>query len=602
MINNTARLEDRALTLKECFEKKKMLKAWKGVLEGLRAQPVLDLHDYYDFHRAREQKVEVIANQILDGSYRPKAPIIVRLEKKHGIARHLPIPSPDDAVVLQALTYYLTPFILKAQPSKRAYYSRTTGHLPSEESVDETFSYPWWKLWPEFQKRIYQFTTTFNYVVVTDIANYYDNISFRKLRNSLSSAGQFDEALLDLLFYLLESFLWRPDFLPLTGVGLPQLNFDAPRLLAHSFLFDIDKFLHKRTNGEFVRWMDDIDFGVQTIHEAKTILKELDEILLVKGLRLNMGKTKILSREDAKAYFLANENRWLSVMTKIIFRLKAAGKPYNTHITKIKLRFRQFLLMPRVGRWSKVYARYFTLASHINSNFLQNLVPDLLMHNPDIRPAIFRYYGKLGYSKARAEQIVEFYKGPHCTDEATIFSTAKLLVSWEIKTRSKARKVFIELANETFGFSKSHFVAALWLMAKYGLVTDICDVVNKGIGIWKYSSFVSRQVAAVLPRMHNAASEYQAVVKIISQSGHLDALNVLYHHSLLRAGIPSSGDTLYFTHGSGNIDVFPLQKIIMIENILSNNSIPLAQRTAFQLRVLPRLTDPIFRQIVQADI
>ena len=600
--SNTGRFEDRSLTLKDCFQKSKMLKAWRIVLDGLRVQPILDLHDYYDFHKAKEQKVEVISKQVIQGNYRPKHPIIVRLEKKHGIARHLPIPSPEDAVVLQTITDYLTPHVLKQQPSSKAFYSRKTSTLVGEESIDDSFSYEWWRLWPEFQERIYQFTKTFNYVVVTDISNYYDGISFRRLRNTLSSIGQFDEALLDLLFYLLESFLWRPDYLPLTGVGLPQLNFDAPRLLAHGFLFDVDKFLNSKTKGEFVRWMDDIDFGVQDIHEAKEILKDLDQILLVKGLRLNMGKTKILSQQEAKDYFLPNENRWLSVMTKTILRLKAAKKSNKLEVTKIKRRFRLFLLKPQVGRWSKVYNRYFTLASHLENDFLQKNVPELLMHNPDTRPSIVKYYVSLGYSKVRMGNVLDFYNGPHCKDESTIFLVAKLLVSWEIKPGSQARKALIDLADKTLTKSKAHFVASLWLLTKYGLVTDLFNAISKNVEIWKYSSFIARQVAAILPRIHNIKTEYLHIEKIIHQSGQLDALNVLYHHSILRSSIPIKGDILYFTHGTGHIDAFPLPKIIMIENILTNNVLDLAQRLDFKTKILARLTDPIYTQIIDKSV
>ena len=47
------------------------------------------------------------------------------------------------------------------------------------------------------------------------------------------------------LFFLLDAFTWRPYYMPASGVGLPQLNFDAPRLLAHAYLFPIDTPISK---------------------------------------------------------------------------------------------------------------------------------------------------------------------------------------------------------------------------------------------------------------------------------------------------------------------------------------------------------------------
>lgn len=241
------------------------------------------------------------------------------------MSRHQLIPSPEDAVVLQSIVESISPIISNAQPSDRAYYSRSHAAPKSEADIDETFPYAWWELWPRFQEQIYEFTRTFDYVVITDISNYFDNIIFRQLRNVLASYGKIEETLLDFLFYIVEAFVWRPDYLPLSGMGLPQLNYDAPRLLGHSFLFEIDKYLHEKTNGNFVRWMDDIDFGVDHIHEAKEILRGLDELLLTRGIRLNMGKTKVLNMAEAEKYFIPNENRYITIMSNRVKRLIETG-------------------------------------------------------------------------------------------------------------------------------------------------------------------------------------------------------------------------------------------------------------------------------------
>ena len=580
-----------------------MLTAWnKSVLPGLRSQNILDLHDYYDFNRNKKAKIEVIIKQVVSGNYRPKAPIVTRLEKKHGIARHLPIPSPEDALVLQTISDYLSTSVAKYQPSERAYFTRSHGFV-GEESVDESFPYTWSELWPAFQKRIYSFTSTFKYVVVTDITNYYDNVSLDKLRNMLSGMGHFDEALFDLLFYVLESFLWRPDYSPLSGTGLPQLNFDAPRLLAHCFLFDVDKFLHKKTNGNFVRWMDDIDFGVNSVQEGKAILKELDEILLAKGLRLNMGKTKILSSAQAKEYFLPDENRWINVMTRRIDAFKLAGKSYSAEKTRIKYRFRKFLAKPQVGRWAKVYARFFTLSQHIGDNFLEKYTAQLLISDPSIRESIFRFYSALGYSKNRMKSLIEFYKCDDCNDEYTTFSLIKVFIGWQIKVGSKARLELAQLANDTLHISKANFVAALWILAKYGTVIDLFNAIINHKDKWIYSNFVSRQVASILPRVRNIQTAYVSVRTIIMESGHLDALGIIYHNDSLRTSIPiASAEIFYFVNGLNENSKFLLQKVIMLENILTNNKLDYTKRLNFKNQVLAKIKDPVYYQIIDATV
>lgn len=48
------------------------------------------------------------------------------------------------------------------------------------------------------------------------------------------------------------------------------MNFDAPRLLAHAFLYELDSFMNtKNSDVEYVRYMDDIDIGTNTLGKAK---------------------------------------------------------------------------------------------------------------------------------------------------------------------------------------------------------------------------------------------------------------------------------------------------------------------------------------------
>jgi len=70
----------------------------------MRAFDITDLYDYYDFNYVIESRVDIIIERILSGQYRADPPLIYRSEKKHGVCRHLMIPSPSDALVFQLLT------------------------------------------------------------------------------------------------------------------------------------------------------------------------------------------------------------------------------------------------------------------------------------------------------------------------------------------------------------------------------------------------------------------------------------------------------------------------------------------------------------------
>ena len=54
---------------------------------------------------------------------------------------------------------------------------------------------------------------------------------------------------------------------------------------------------------DYARFMDDIDLGVDTLREAKQLLKQIDLVLQTRQVRLNSGKTKILSQIEAEKAF-----------------------------------------------------------------------------------------------------------------------------------------------------------------------------------------------------------------------------------------------------------------------------------------------------------
>ena len=300
------------------FSVPQMARAWKKTVRtGLRRQPLADLHDFLDVHRSLKPYLRALRSEVLSGQYRPLPPEITLLEKRDCIPRRLVLPAAADAILLQTIVSALEKEMAAGQAHPNAYYSQSHAP-PSPEDIDGTFAYPWWVLWPQFQQRIWRFTRTYDYVVITDVANYFDCIPLAALRNRIASLAEFSETVLNFLFFLLDAFTWRPYYMPASGVGLPQLNFDAPRLLAHAYLFPIDTELQVRTGGDFVRWMDDINCGVPDPEAAHTLLRGLEIVLNCLGLRLNPAKTEILEANAALAHFWVDENQVITVLTNLV--------------------------------------------------------------------------------------------------------------------------------------------------------------------------------------------------------------------------------------------------------------------------------------------
>ena len=598
---HTTRLKDRQLSLEDCFSLRKMERAWQHyVFAGLRKQELLDLHDYFDFHHNRKARCRQIRTQVLEGRYKPKTPLFVRVEKSRGVCRRLAIPAAEDALVLQTLVESVSRTILATAPSENAFYSRShVRSLPPELELADSGEYFWFVKWVEFSDKLLAMSRKFPYLMVTDIANFYDNIPFSPLRNLLSSFGRFDEEILDFLFYVLEAFAWRPDYLPLSGQGLPQINFDAPRLLAHAFLFEADRLLKERTDDRFARWMDDMDIAVESIEEGKVILRDLDELLMARGVRLNSGKTEILTTEQAKNYLWPDENSYLSVFERRVERLQVEGRPLEAERRRLQTRFRRFESSRKIGRWDKVYKRYFRQFASLKDSFLESYTPQLLESVPSLRVMAFNYYASLGPSEVRFGHLTSYVKSDHCLDDASMFGVAKVLVAWPVDTRSSLVEQIVQFSIE---IARSHanrntaVLCGIWLHAKYANDAALRRFLIATAETWSQSEFLSRQVASIVPRIRADAGLVKLIREKLIEQGHLSAIDILINLADMRKKPGFGSDVmLYLKHGSSTKSRFPLAKVLILMDVLSSENLREPVRNDLVDFVASGIEDPVYK-------
>ncbi|MER2250814.1 RNA-directed DNA polymerase [Methylorubrum podarium] len=284
--------------LKAVFSASSLQQTWKHkVRVSIRKSPVPDPIEHLDFHVNSYAECLRLERLVCEGSYQPAPARRLLMEKSKGLCRQITIPSRQDNIILQRLSDALYSEIHGKAPSKRAFFEPEDHRFSNNKKENNGApSYGSFRSWINFQRALLNFTKTRKYVIVTDVANYYDSISYTHLRNILSSQIDVREVVLDTLIYILSSLLWQPDYMPRIETGLPQINIDAPRILAHCFLYELDEYLEKR-KCDFVRYMDDIDIGVDSFVEARRILRDIDLILQTRQVRLNSGKTKILTSE-----------------------------------------------------------------------------------------------------------------------------------------------------------------------------------------------------------------------------------------------------------------------------------------------------------------
>ncbi|MEO6112360.1 MAG: RNA-directed DNA polymerase [Nitrospiraceae bacterium] len=501
-MKTTARFElERRRHLKKLFTKDRLIDLWrKLVKEQIRAFDIRDLHDYYDFNYSIEARVEAIIGKVLSGQYRAEVPLVYRMEKKFGICRHLLIPSPSDALVFQLLTDVLYGAIIKAQPSKSAYYARDRHALSLPHEHKKAGSYPWFILWPRFQKEIWNFSKSHRFLVTTDIANYFDAIGLRELRHVISAIAKTKEVYLDLLFSLIENLSWNPDYLPTSHKGLPTINIEAPRLLAHALLFEVDYVLKKRTKDSFVRWMDDINFGVDDLSTANLILGEVNDVLKSRGLALNIAKTEIMTAKSAQHHFLFSENIRLTRLQKRAKRVKSAtGKQRLARNTAKELAVH--LKTCDARNKDKATKRFINILSILRAPVGLTEVKEIFRLQPSLRGTVLAYLSRLPFTAGVADAFLRCLDNTELYDDTTRFTLVEALVKWQIpfnkEGKSFVRKVVTRIQHHASPFEWTCYV---FFLAKYGEPHEVLTVAGQLKAYGSVESFFARQRIAVLPR------------------------------------------------------------------------------------------------------
>lgn len=580
-----------------------MTAVWKDyVRTGLRQQEVLDLFDYNDFHWNRDVLFEHLNRSIVEGRYEPSKSLAVRLEKRLGVSRTIVTPIPDDAVVLQCIVEAILPKALKVQPSRNAFFSR------SHSSADAEFTfgkdYIWFKQWPKFFNKRISISSTHKFVVTTDISTYFDNIDHDHLRNIISTLDGIDEVVLDLMFSVIDRISWSPDYLPSVGVGLPQVNFDAPRLLSHIYLFEADAFLKKETGGHFVRWVDDITFAVDTEGEGKRILRDLDALLQLRGVRLNSGKTRVLSAKAARRFFCGTENEYLDKMKARIASSQATGRSTNGLAKQLATRFDKFVAAPTDGHHDKVCKRYLGLFATLRSDHAVSWSIAAFAAQPGLRETVYRYFLDVGPTDKVVRAIKAYLTGHDALDDVSLFQVARLICSWEVSPGTALFRNLRALGTALCGVdyverNAFFFVAGLWITSKYGTQTMLRKILVDTESLWSNSEFLSRQVAAATGKFRST-SVLKWVQNKIERHGFRSAVSVIASLRELQ-----SFDTtvpphvrLYVLNGM-QPSLYSIQRFLVLFQVLNSKLLPATEKARLKADALRYVTDPHYRDVIQ---
>jgi len=222
--------------------------------------------------------------------------------------------------------YYLALVIMLAEEIENS-------RIPISDETIYSYRYRWdeenSKLfidssWTDYRKRSIELSSKYEYVVITDIADFYSRIYHHRIDNALrrlKTPGDIPNRIKTMLQIFSNN----------VSYGLP-VGGPASRILAELALHSTDQQLLRR-GIEFCRYADDYSIFCKDKSEAYNVLVLLSEKLHNEGLSLQKKKTKIITteefRETAKLLDPLDANNPLAAEEQKLLNLSLRYDPYS---------------------------------------------------------------------------------------------------------------------------------------------------------------------------------------------------------------------------------------------------------------------------------
>ncbi len=222
--------------------------------------------------------------------------------KKGFFLRPGSIPHLDDRIIFQGIVDKIAN-ILESQLPPLSDGVVFSSRLNQIENKEKMFIHPK-GLWLSFKKRSIEFCRDGNYkfVLVSDIANYFENIDLRMMTDTLQSIGVQPDYVLSINHFL---SVWANG----RTKGLPQML--APSsLLANIYLSQVDKNITMK-GYPYIRYVDDIRIFVKRETDLRKALLDLTEQLKLIYLDVQANKTRLMKTSVLEKEILKLEKHLL---------------------------------------------------------------------------------------------------------------------------------------------------------------------------------------------------------------------------------------------------------------------------------------------------
>ena len=376
---------------------------WRRIRKDLRHLRPANLYLAYDplewltFDANLGESINELGKRILNGSYRAKPPEIVRGAKSLGLTRPLAFIDISDLIIYRSIVSLMeTDLLREMQPWSRL------GRIHSQQD-DQNFTAEsgWFRAWMRRNSQLWTITEHYSWIVETDVSNFFPSIHLDTVIDHLLTHSKIGVDVARVLSYMLREFAPLPEYRVSPVVGLPQDSFDCSRVIAHSFLGQVDEeFSEEGRNNSFSRYMDDIVIGATSREAGHKLVNRTQKSLERLGLYPNTAKTRVIRRRDFIDDMMKDENDYIGDVENTF----KDGR--SVSLTEIQSRLNLHLrLTPKPRGWERVLRRYYTLSRHLRLTHLLDVAFEHIGQYPGSTRSILDYCATYPLTPRRVERL-----------------------------------------------------------------------------------------------------------------------------------------------------------------------------------------------------
>jgi hypothetical protein len=401
-------------------------RSWKAVRSELKKCALRDVVDYLEYDINPEKWINHLLDEIARGTYEPRQPQRFTEAKSNGFSRRMTQPAIPDLVLFRTIADSL---YRRAKRYERGQVFCERDELPQPAPDTERPKDPFiraledwltdyhsasgkafrtWLKYNQYRKRLV-FRRVHKFIVITDIANFFDSILYSRLTDSFSRLSV-PPRMLGLLFFMLERLSIRDAYTESPRIGLPVDEFACSRKLAHMVLFPHDdRMIEYIGEDSYVRWMDDQTFGVASKADGLRCLAAVGESLSRLHLTPNAKKSHVLSIAAAKRYFHFDLNEALDRVENL---LKEKPLPLNAIRREIRAIYGKARKVEGQGQSDKVLKRIYRIAAIAGLRGLRRRALRDIVNTPTMARRILDYIRATGSVTEHLEFVREVWKHP----------------------------------------------------------------------------------------------------------------------------------------------------------------------------------------------